>query len=84
MPRSTALLTDEDRALLSKVGNLLEEVIETLNILEDEDTMKSIKEAEEDIKAGRVRNYNDFTKELKQLANAKTFISPTVANRLMT
>ena len=66
MPRSTTLLTDEDRALLSKVSNLLEEVIETLNILEDEDTMKSIKEAEEDIKAGRVRDYNDFTKELKQ------------------
>lgn len=66
MPRSTTLLTDEDRTLLLKVSNLLEEVIETLNILEDEDTMKSIKEAEEDIKAGRVRNYNDFTKELKQ------------------
>jgi len=66
MPRSTVLLTEEDRALLSKVGNLLEEVIETLNILGDEDTMKSIKEAEEHIKAGRVRNYNDFTKELKQ------------------
>ena len=66
MPRSTTVLTDEDRTLLLKVSNLLEEVIETLNILEDEDTMKSIKEAEEDIKAGRVRNYNDFTKELKQ------------------
>ena len=69
MPRSTTLLTDEDRALLSKVGNLLEEVIETLNILEDKDTMKSIKEAEQHIKAGRVTNYNDFTKELKQLAS---------------
>jgi len=28
--------------------------------------MKSIKRAEEDIKAGRVRNYKDFLKELKQ------------------
>ena len=60
MPGSIILLTDEDRTLLFKVSNLLEEVIETLNILEDEDTVKSTKEAEEDIKAGRVRDYNDF------------------------
>ena len=41
------LLTDEDRALLLKVSNLLEELIETFEVLEDEETMKSIKEAEE-------------------------------------
>ena len=40
------LLTDEDRALLLKVSNLLEEIIETFEILEDEEAMKSIKEAE--------------------------------------
>ena len=39
------LLTDEDRALLLKVSNLLEELIETLEVLEDEETMKSIKES---------------------------------------
>ena len=66
MAGSSILLTDEDRALLLKVSGLLEEIIETLEILEDEDTMKSIKEAEEDMKAGRVREYNGFLKELKQ------------------
>ena len=60
------LLTDEDRALLLKVSNLLEELIETFEILEDEETMKSIKEAEEDVKAGRVRDYDEFLKELKK------------------
>jgi len=60
------LLTDEDRALLLKVSNLLEEIIETLEILEDEDAMRAIKEAEEDVKASRLRDYNDFLKELKQ------------------
>ena len=60
------LLTDEDRTLLLKVSNLLEEIIETLEILEDEDAMKAIKEAEEDVKASRLRDYNDFLKELKQ------------------
>lgn len=66
MPRSSFLLTDEDRALLLKVSSLLEEIIETFDILEDEDTMKSIKEAEEDVKAGRVRSYNEFVKELRE------------------
>lgn len=28
--------------------------------------MKSIKKAEEDVKAGRVRDYNEFLKELKK------------------
>jgi len=66
MSRSSVLLTDEDRALLLKVSSLLEEIIETLEILEDEDAMKSIKEAEEDVKAGRVRDYKEFLEELKK------------------
>jgi len=66
MSRSRVLLTDDDRTLLSKVSSLLEEIIETLDILEDKDTLKSIKEAEEDVKTGRIRSYNSFIKELKQ------------------
>ena len=64
--KSNVLLTDEDRALLLKVSGLLEELIETLEILEDEEAMKSIREAEEDVKAGRVRGYREFLKELKE------------------
>jgi len=66
MAGSSVLLTDEDRALLLKVSSLLEEIIETLEILEDEETMKSIKQSEEDVKAGRVRGYDEFLKELKE------------------
>ena len=58
------LLTDEDRALLLKVSSLLKEIIETFDNLEDEDAMKSIREAEDDVKAGRVRDYNEFIEEL--------------------
>ncbi len=60
------LLTDEDRALLIKVSNLLEEIVETFNILEDKETMKTIKQAEKDVKTRRVRDYDEFLKELKQ------------------
>lgn len=54
-----ALLTDEDR-------ELLEELLETLEILADRELMEAIEEAEEDIKEGRVRDYEDFIKELKE------------------
>ena len=64
--KSGVLLTDDDRALLLKVSSLLEEIIETLEILEDEEAMKSIREAEGDVKAGRVRGYREFLKELKE------------------
>jgi hypothetical protein len=60
------LLTNEDRALLIKVSSLLEEIVETFSILEDKETMASIKQAEKDVKEGRVRDYHEFLKELRQ------------------
>ena len=60
------LLTNEDRALLLKVSDLLEEVVETFSILEDEEAMSCLKQAEKDVKAGRVRDYDEFLKELKE------------------
>ena len=65
MAGNKALLTTEERALLSKVSGLLEEILETVTILEDEDTMEAIREAEDDEKAGRVRDYDVFIRELK-------------------
>ena len=60
------LLTDKDRALLVKVSGLLEELVETFSILEDKEAMSCLKRAEEDVKAGRVRDYVEFRKELKK------------------
>jgi len=65
MPESV-LLTNEDRALLMKISSLLEEIVETFSILEDKETMTSIKQAEKEIKARRVRGYDEFLKELKE------------------
>ncbi|MCL2690678.1 MAG: hypothetical protein FWE56_00265 [Candidatus Bathyarchaeota archaeon] len=62
----SVLITDEDRVLLVKVSGLLEELVETFNILEDKEAMDSLREAEADVKAGRVRDYDDFLKELKE------------------
>ncbi|MEM3718686.1 MAG: hypothetical protein QXD45_01490 [Candidatus Bathyarchaeia archaeon] len=63
---SRVLLSDEDRALLLRVSSLLEELLETLDVLEDEEAIKAVKEAEEDVIAGRVRDYNEFIEELKK------------------
>ena len=45
----------------------MEEITETLEIVEDEEALKSISEAEEDVKAGRIRTYSDLKGELKLL-----------------
>jgi len=66
MTAGRVLLSDEDRALLLRVSSLLEELLETVNVLEDEEAIKAIKEAEEDVKAGRVRSYNEFIEKLKK------------------
>lgn len=65
MASSRDLLTEEDRALLTKVSGLLEELLETVAILEDDDTMDAIRKAEEDVKTGKVRDYEEFIKELR-------------------
>ena len=53
----SGLLTNEDRALLVRVEELLEGIMETLEILDDEGAVASLREAEEDVKAGRVMDY---------------------------
>ncbi|HID07934.1 MAG TPA: hypothetical protein EYP10_12395 [Armatimonadetes bacterium] len=59
------LLSEEDRELLLKVSNLLEEILETLEVAEDEELVEAIEEAEEDVEAGRVRSYEEFIEELR-------------------
>ncbi len=54
------LLTNEDRALLTKVSSLLEEIVETITIQEDKETMKAIKQADQDVKTNKVRDYDEF------------------------
>jgi len=62
----TALLSDDDRLLLLRMKDILEEISETLDIVGDEETLNSISDAEEDVEAGRLRDYNEFKGELKR------------------
>ena len=66
MSKKYNILTREDRALLIRVKNLLEGVIETLDIAADKTLMKAIGDAEADVNSGRTRNYDEFTGDLKK------------------
>ena len=66
-----AVFTEEDRENLRilreelpKIRLLLEELMETLEILGDEEIMESIKASEEDIREGRLIDFERLLKEL--------------------
>jgi acyl-CoA reductase-like NAD-dependent aldehyde dehydrogenase len=50
--------------LLRQTRNLLEEVLETLDILADEEMMNAIRESEDEIRRGATRDFKVFVKEL--------------------
>lgn len=66
----SAYLDDNDRRLiletrqkLDEVTKLMEELLETVEILGDPEMMKNIHEGTEDIKAGRVKELHSLLKE---------------------
>jgi len=63
---SDYILTEEDRELLLRVNRLLEEVLERLEVMDDDEMVKAIREAEEDLRADRVRSYDEFMEELRR------------------
>ena len=65
------VFTDEDGRNLNALAEempqlriLLEELIETLDILGDKETMKSIRASEKDIEEGGLLSFSDALKEL--------------------
>jgi len=65
------VFTEEDRKNLKTLAEelpmirlLLEELAETLEVLEDEELMESIKASESDIREGRLIGFDDLLKEL--------------------
>jgi PHD/YefM family antitoxin component YafN of YafNO toxin-antitoxin module len=53
----------ETRQKLDKVTKLMEELLETIEILSDPEMMKNIREGLEDVKAGRVKDLHSLLKE---------------------
>ncbi len=51
---------------LIEIREKIESLIETLEIMSDEELMESIRRAEEDTKAGRIRPLEEFLEELDE------------------
>jgi hypothetical protein len=60
------VLDREQMELLLKTKNLLEELIETLDIMADREMVEAIRKGKEDLKAGRTRSYEEFIEELRK------------------
>lgn len=64
MSEAVSVFDKNDLELLFQTRNMLDEVLETLDILADEDLMKAIRESEDEIERGETRDLKDFVKEL--------------------
>ncbi len=58
------MLSEKEIKLITETRDLLEELLETLEIVSDKSLMKEIKRAQEDVKAGKLRDFDEFVKEL--------------------
>jgi len=66
----TAYLDEEDRKLLletkqklDEATKLMSELMETIDVLSDPEMMKALKQGQDDIKAGRVKDLRSLLKE---------------------
>lgn len=59
-----SLLTVEEKELLAKAARLMEELIETVEVAEDEELIRDIEAALREVKEGRTRPLANLVKEL--------------------
>jgi len=60
------LLTEEDVRKLLEFRNMLEEIIETIDLLLNPEALEGLREAEEDVKEGRIRDRGEFIREIRK------------------
>lgn len=59
-----SLLTPEERKLLTKAVSLMDELIETLEIMYDDEMVRDLKQALKEVKEGKTRPLSELIKEL--------------------
>ena len=60
----SSLLTDEERKLLIKAVNLMNELLETLEVMQDEELVKDLRTALREVEEGKTRPFNELVREL--------------------
>ena len=61
-----SLLTQQDRQLLLETRNILEELLETEEVLRDKALMRSILQSRRDVKAGKVYTVAQLKRKLRR------------------
>jgi hypothetical protein len=59
-----ALLTTEEKKLLAKAANLMDELLETLEVIQDKKLVKDLKIALREVEEGRTRPLDELIREL--------------------
>ncbi|MBM5805007.1 MAG: hypothetical protein FJZ49_02910 [Candidatus Verstraetearchaeota archaeon] len=68
------VLGTEQMEPLLRTKDLLEELIETMDIMSDRNLMEAIRRGEDDLKAGRTRDYGEFIEELMKSNAIQAFL----------
>jgi hypothetical protein len=58
------LLTSEEKELLTRAANLMEELLETLEIVQDKKLVKDLKAAMKEVEEGKTRPLDELIREL--------------------
>ena len=61
-----SILSAQERKLLSETRDILEELLETEEIIRDKALTKSIKDSQEDVKAGRLYTVEELKSKLRR------------------
>ena len=62
--RKMTLLTTEEKELLAKVANLMDELLETLEVIQDKKLIKDLKIALREVEEGKTRSLDELIREL--------------------
>jgi len=58
------LLTTEEKELLAKAANLMDELLETLEVIQDKKLVKDLKIALREVEEGKTRSLDELIREL--------------------
>jgi len=59
------LLRREDVETLVRLRNFIDDLLETVEVMSDEELVREIKEAFEDVRKGRLTDWQEFLRELE-------------------
>jgi primosomal protein N'' len=60
----TTMLTIEEKELLARAANLMEELLETIEVSQDKTTAKELKRALQEVEDGKARPIEELIREL--------------------